>query len=259
MCIDPISIASTAISAGSTIIGAGQKLVAQREQQTAGYKADLANYNSQQLAYQQQLAEYDSRLLLYDAELINQEASFLSGLSAFESYDAKARLLEEQSRLDVAAANREIAAGEFDVERMERDIARLTGHQRASYLASGVDIEGSPADVIFETEQEGQREIDTIRFNAKTRAQSFLDRSKLSTIEAGEARRAGNAVLDQSVLLAGTPIVKPIAPATFTGAAPERPRSSGGLANTLSTLTTLGPTIKDAGTKLKSIYNRGLS
>lgn len=259
MCIDPISIASTAISVGSTIAGAAQKRNARREQQTAAYKADQANYHSQQLAYQQQLAEYDARLLLYDAELINQEASFLSGLSAFESYDAKARLLEEQSRIDVRAAGREIEAGEFDVERMERDIARLTGHQRASYLASGVDVEGSPADVIFETEEEGQREIDTIRFNAKTKAQSFLDRSRLSNIEASEARRAADAVLDQSVLLAGTPIVRPIAPTEFTGLAPELPRRSSGIANTLSTLNTLGPTIKDAGTKLKSIYNRGLA
>lgn len=257
MCFDPVSLTTAAISAGTAIVGNMKKNEAAEEATTASYKADLASYESSVLAYEQELAEYDARKLLYEADLISQEAGFEAAISEFESYDARARALEQQAFFDVGAATREIQSGEFSVARAERDIVRLSGDQRARYLSSGVDIEGSPAMVIEASKREGALEIETIRFNAKAGAEQFTNRAALSRMEATESRRAGNATLDQAVTLAATPIPAPVTPPSFIPSLPATPpRSTSNLATTLSNVSAFLPVADRATTLVKNRYNR---
>jgi hypothetical protein len=69
------------------------------------------------------------------------------------------------------AADDALRRGELEAQRVQRQASQLTGTQRASYAAKGMDItEGTPGDVIDQTNFFGQVDANTARYNGKVEA-----------------------------------------------------------------------------------------
>ncbi|MDJ0513016.1 MAG: hypothetical protein QNJ62_06200 [Methyloceanibacter sp.] len=103
----------------------------------------------------------------------------------------QARALERQADFEQEQARLEREKGEFDATREDERARRLLGLQRASYLAAGVSLEGSPGEIIEETAEDTQLDIEAIRFGAERNARNFEQRAEQSRAQASQARTAG--------------------------------------------------------------------
>ena len=58
--------------------------------------------------------------------------------------------------------------GELDAQRVQRNTSQMVGSQRAAYAAKGLDItEGTPGDVIDQTNFFGKADAETARYNGR--------------------------------------------------------------------------------------------
>ena len=93
------------------------------------------------------------------------------------------------------ASDDALRRGELDVQKVQRQAAQLTGTQRASFAAKGMDItEGTPGDILDQTNFFGQIDANTARYNGKvdawqkkTQAQNFGAQASAASDRAGGA------------------------------------------------------------------------
>jgi hypothetical protein len=128
-----------------------------------------------------------------------------AGLSAYSAYqegqDAKAASQYNAQIARESAAMTE-TAGALDVERQRKGVKSLVGTQRARYGASGIEMTGSPLDVIFNTSLEGELDAQVIDWNSKVRARGYMSQAEYDDRLAGiyersGAMRAGSTLLTQ--------------------------------------------------------------
>ena len=67
-------------------------------------------------------------------------------------------------------------------------LKRTTGAQRAGFAANGVGLDGSAADTIFDTTEEGALDVAAIRWNSKLASDNLNYKAKLSDMNAGIAK-----------------------------------------------------------------------
>lgn len=119
-------------------------------------------------------------------------ASAFSALSSIAAGAAQSRELERQASFARIQASEEEERGAEQARRSALELKRLLGAQSAIYAASGVDISaGSPATVRERTIQEGEREIDITRRNAKLAAIARRRQARGLLSEASAARFGG--------------------------------------------------------------------
>ena len=93
----------------------------------------------------------------------------------------------------IAARNAEIARanGAANAEAERKDVARRIGAQVAGYGASGVAFEGTPLDVLGETAENGEKDVQNTLYQAELRAIGFNDESSFQTFKGNTAQTAG--------------------------------------------------------------------
>jgi len=100
--------------------------------------------------------------------------TFGSASSAMTSYQAG----KAQNKLAQREATYKEVQSAEEARRMENELATLGGVQKTRYAASGVRTdEGSPMDVMLQTQREGQREIEFKKL--------------MDAVQASEIRKAG--------------------------------------------------------------------
>ena len=71
-------------------------------------------------------------------------------------------------------ARQTIRQGNQMAENRAKEISRLVAQQRVSYLASGLELDGTPQSVMNDTYNTGLEDIKAIKSNAKTQAKNII-------------------------------------------------------------------------------------
>ncbi len=105
--------------------------------------------------------------------------------------EAQARLSERDALGAEQEALEEAQASAVDIDTLTRQFRRLRGQQIAAVGARGIELQGSPLEVLAETAAEGQFEIEQTRFRSEQTQQALADEAAQSRFEARELRLAG--------------------------------------------------------------------
>ena len=104
------------------------------------------------------------------------------------SAEAQARLSERNALVTEQQAIQEAQAGALDIDTLARQFRRLRGQQVAAVGAGGLELAGSPLDILAETAAEGQLDIERTRFASGERQRVLLDEADQFRFEASELR-----------------------------------------------------------------------
>ena len=116
--------------------------------------------------------------------VVSAAGSLMSGMMQAQSYKAQAKVQERQADI-------ERQKGDFEAQRERERFRRVSGRQRASYLSSGVSLDGSPTDVIVDSAMENEIDVAAIRYGANIREDNFRSSAQISRMNAGNAMMGG--------------------------------------------------------------------
>lgn len=125
----------------------------------------------------------------------------MDAASASQSAQAKANTAMYQAAVARNQSQFEVAKGQQEEVRQRLKTSQMVGKQRAIQGASGFDVNlGSNAEVQASTWVMGEMDAETIRANARARANAALDQSTLYQYEASNAQTAGKMGVFSSIL-----------------------------------------------------------
>lgn len=102
--------------------------------------------------------------------------------AAAANYNAK---VQERNRLAI------LAQGDAEASSKIRENRRINSRIRSQYGAAGIDLAGSPLDVIEDTAIEEELDVSRIRYAAEVEAVGKRDQANLYRMEAKAAKTAG--------------------------------------------------------------------
>lgn len=116
--------------------------------------------------------------------VVSAAGSIYSGMSQGAAYDAqaKAKIYEQRGISQQGAYESNIQ----DIKNKQ-----LTGQQVTAIAASGVDIWGTPSDVVASSRSAGELDKQAIRYGSQYRANIAGYESEIATMNAGQARIGG--------------------------------------------------------------------
>lgn len=100
------------------------------------------------------------------ASAIQALAGIGQGVAQMRAASDEANLLHQQA--DIA-----LFEGERDAKQKAREVRQFAADQSSQYAASGVTLEGSPAQVLADTRRQGQQEVDALKKRAEMQAKLF--------------------------------------------------------------------------------------
>ncbi|GIW60585.1 MAG: hypothetical protein KatS3mg087_1651 [Patescibacteria group bacterium] len=118
----------------------------------------------------------DPATLLAIGTAMSAASTVMSTISSVREQRFNAALQEAQARMFEQRAK-------IEKQQVDREKRRLLGRQRALFLKSGVLLEGTPLELLAETEAEFELEKQTREFNLAT--QASLARSRAKEIKRG--------------------------------------------------------------------------
>lgn len=110
--------------------------------------------------------------------------SIFSGIQQSQASDFNARVDRQQ-------AKQSIAESQADAEQTRTDNERKLGSAEAAFGASGVDLSGSPLDVLSDLATQGELSRRLILYKGKTEANKYLAQSAIDSSKSGSAMGAG--------------------------------------------------------------------
>ena len=119
-----------------------------------------------------------------------------AGVSAYSQiYQGRAAAagLEAQAKFNERQAAIERQAGAFEADRARDRARRLQGSQVANFAASGVQIDGSPGNIIDDSAAEAELDVQSILYGAERRSENEIFRSNLNRTNA-QLERAGSTI-----------------------------------------------------------------
>lgn len=170
-------------------------------------------------------------ILLAATAAASATSALIAGGSAAAQAESQANSLEYQNQ--VAERNRVIALQNRDIEttqaRQDAEDTRRSGKRqlssiRAAYGASGVDLAGSPLDVLGDTATEIETDVSRIEYSGRLSARSrtlemlgLADEQSLNSQEASAARARGKTAQTTSYLNAAASVTQGAADIKRTG------------------------------------------
>lgn len=121
------------------------------------------------------------------------------GNAAEASAKANAQALREQRKQDIQTA--QIAA-----EDKRRDQRRQLSSLRASYGSSGIELAGTPLDVLSDTSMEMALDSRRIEYEGEVRGRESETRARIALAEGKNAKKASRISAFSSLLSAGSSI-----------------------------------------------------
>ena len=121
--------------------------------------------------------------------------SVVGGIQQSNAASDQAKIAERnQQQAQEAAKQSRIEAGErADISR--RDTQRLKSKQLVGFLSSGVRLEGTPLDVLAETERLGEEDVQSILRGGEARASEFGAQAANFGLQGDIARTKGRGAL----------------------------------------------------------------
>ncbi|WP_136661705.1 hypothetical protein [Nitratireductor sp. XY-223] len=108
----------------------------------------------------------------------------ITGIGSLVSARNQAAAARSQAQFHERQAAMERQRGAFEGARATDKARRLHGQQIANYGASGVQLTGSPGNIIEDSAAEATLDIGAIRYGAETRASNELFRAQQSRANA---------------------------------------------------------------------------
>lgn len=138
------------------------------------------------------------------AAALTVASGVVSAAGAMAQGEAQANAAEYEGL--VADRNAKIARNQAAVEQEDqrRENLRQLGAVRAAYGASGIEMSGSPLDVLSDTALEQELDVARIGYRGELKAIGEGDKANLARAEADNARSAGAIGAVGSVLKTGT-------------------------------------------------------
>lgn len=125
--------------------------------------------------------------------------SYREGQDAAEASKYNARIAQEEAVLTEQA-------GALDASRQRKQISRLIGTQKALSAGSGIELTGSPLDVMINTAAEGELDAQILEYNTKVQASRFRSQSARDLELAGVSRTSGALKAGATILTQGSKI-----------------------------------------------------
>jgi len=125
----------------------------------------------------------------------------LGAWSQYQQGRAEKKRMDYQARMQDLRADRIEYRGEWEEQRLREKGSQVKGAQRASYAASGVQVDtGSPLDILASTDLEVERDAAMIQYNSAmeagaARQQGGLYRAAGRTAKSGSLLRSGSTLL----------------------------------------------------------------
>lgn len=115
----------------------------------------------------------------------------ISAIGAIQSANSQAAAAEYNK--DVAKRNRTMALGEtrLAIEDKQLENRRQMGSIRAAYGSSGLQLDGSPLDVLEDTAVEQAYDVSKIKYQGRVKAAGYAEQAALFKAEAKSAKTAG--------------------------------------------------------------------
>jgi hypothetical protein len=115
----------------------------------------------------------------------------VAALGAIQSANAQAAAANYNAK--VAKRNRDEAIGQTHAAIADKVMEnnRQMGSIRAAYGASGLQLDGSPLDVLEDTATEQAYDVAKIRYKGRMQAAGYSEQAALSKLEAKSAKTAG--------------------------------------------------------------------
>lgn len=116
--------------------------------------------------------------------IVSAVGSIYSGMAQSAAYKAEAKAKQYE-------ANSLSEQGAYESKQMSDKVKRVTGQQVTATAASGVDITGTPSDVIVDSNTEGQMDVMAIRRNAQFKSNLANYEAKIAKMNAKQAKVGG--------------------------------------------------------------------
>ena len=130
-------------------------------------------------------------------------AGIMEGGDLQRQGEATARAAEYNAAQAATNAAQAREQGELDMRRRRMDALLDLGEMRALFGASGVDLVGSPLDVLESDARIAETDALFIRHQAELKAQAFEREAELERQRAAAAREAGKKAKKSSTILGG--------------------------------------------------------
>lgn len=117
--------------------------------------------------------------------------AIISGIGSAMGAAAQAASFKAQAAYEERQAIIENEAGARKASQAQVQVDQVLGETRAGYAARGLAIDkGSGAEVALSSAEEGALDVATIRWNTRLAADNFMDKSRISKMNAGLASAA---------------------------------------------------------------------
>jgi len=126
-----------------------------------------------------------------------------AGVGAYSAVQqGKAQESAEKYNAAVSRNNAQMASDKasFEANRVRKRNLLLRGRQRAAFAKSGVDLSGSPEDVLFDSDIEGQLDLLAVKYTGEVTSRAHAGQAELH-------RSAGRNAISNSYLNAGGAIL----------------------------------------------------
>lgn len=123
-------------------------------------------------------------ILALGASAMQAAGAVAGGIQANQTAKYNAKILEEQARAEIGAASSEANS-------IRRRAAQETGSQIASVAGSGLELTGSPADVIAQNASEMELDAMTALWSGQARATGLNNAARMVRYEGKQAQTAG--------------------------------------------------------------------
>ena len=140
---------------------------------------------------------------LASGKAAQQAANYNAALS-----DRDAKIKEQEAKAGYAVYTK------FDLPRFNDNADKLTGQIKTSYATSGVELSGTPLEVLFENELNLERDRDMLQYNAEVARDQKYNEAINTRAEANIERFRGNVArkvsyyqAGQSLLTTATPFI----------------------------------------------------
>lgn len=115
----------------------------------------------------------------------------LSAVGAIQQGNAAKASADAQAALDTQQATMTTLQGEYQAQRQQAKVNQVTGSQIAGVSGSGVDLTGSPSDVIASSASQGALDVEAIRYGAKVNSNNLMYQADVARQGGSAAQTAG--------------------------------------------------------------------
>lgn len=113
--------------------------------------------------------------------IVSGIGSAVGAMQSAAAYEAQAKFHDRQAEM-------ERDKGAFDASIKQKEARRVLGQQVANYSASGIQIDGSAGDVLADTGDQAQLDVDAIRYGANIRSSNEKFNATMARTNASSAR-----------------------------------------------------------------------